>query len=162
MQDQAPPTEQDSDTTELKELALQRDEYLEGWKRAKADFINYKKEESERLARVGELAITRVAKDFLSVLDTIEKAERHLPPLSKTDGVREGFALVAKQIRDICSSYEIAEIEALGTLFNPDIHEAVAERCKEGMDPGTVLDVVEKGYTMREKLLRPAKVIVST
>lgn len=154
-------TAQTPNEATLEELTRQRDEYLEGWRRAKADFANYKKEESERLSRIGELSTTRVARDFLSVLDTIERAETHLSLTDTTDTLRAGFALVAKQIRDVLSSHEIREIEALGTFFDPEIHEAVGERPQEGVPPGTVLDVAEKGYVMRDKLLRPAKVIIA-
>lgn len=145
----------------IEEVVRQRDEYLEGWKRAKADFLNYKKEEMERLASVGEMSKTRIARDFLSVVDTVEKAERHIVELADADNLRTGFALVAKQIKNIAQSHGIREIEALGTPFNPEIHEAVAERAQDGISPGIVIDVVEKGYVMGEKLLRPVKVVVA-
>ncbi|MBI2121314.1 MAG: nucleotide exchange factor GrpE [Candidatus Wildermuthbacteria bacterium] len=141
--------------------ARERDEYLAGWQRIKADFANYKKEEASRLARIGEIAKMSIANDFLSVLDVIEKAERQPAESNVPEHLRTGFLLVAKQIKDVAASHGIEEIEAVGTPFDPEIHEAVHEQFREGSDPGSVLDVVEKGYRMQGKLLRPAKVVVA-
>lgn len=149
------------DDTPLEDIMRQRDEYLEGWKRAKADFSNYRKEEAERLSRSRELVLWRVVQDFLPVLDALERAESHLPPLEKPDGLREGFEHVAKQIRDVFTAHGITEVEAVGAPFNPDIHEAVGERPQEGVSPGTVIDVAEKGYRYGKGLVRAAKVIVA-
>lgn len=132
---------------ELEDLKKQRDEYLAGWQRSRADFINYKKEEMERIAGLVEYSQAGFLRKLLPLLDTVEYAERMEGPLQ-----------IGKLLREFLKSQGVEELKAEQEKFNPEVHEAVGEA--EGEKQGIVSEVVEKGYLLGGKLLRPAKVKV--
>ena len=143
---------------ELEELTKQKDEYLAGWQRARADFINYKKEEMERIRGLNEDSQAGFLLKLLPLLDTVEYAERVVPPEMKEDKNVQGFLQIGNQLREFLKSQGVQELKAEQEKFSPEFHEAVGE--VEGAKQGTVAEVVEKGYLLRGKLLRPAKVKV--
>jgi molecular chaperone GrpE len=138
---------------ELEETQKQRDEYLAGWQRARADFINYKKEEMERIRGLVEYTEAEFLLAILSILDNVERAEKTI-----TD---QGFLQIGKQIRNFLENHGVETIRAEKERFNPDFHEALGEVEGTGLESGTVAEVVEKGYLLHGKLLRPAKVKIA-
>jgi molecular chaperone GrpE len=147
------------DEKDVEQLQNERDEYLEGWKRAKADLVNYKKEEAERMARIAEYAEHEFLKKVFPILDNIERAMQLIPEKEKKNQVYKGFVQIAFQWKNFLVHNGVEEIETAGKPFNPEFHEAVGE--EEGKDSGIVAEVVEKGYRINGKLLRPAKVKVT-
>ncbi|MBI2042597.1 MAG: nucleotide exchange factor GrpE [Candidatus Nealsonbacteria bacterium] len=141
---------------ELGECCKARDEYLAGWQRAKADLINYKKEELTRMGQIIRFAAEELALKFLPILDTFERAEAETPEDLKADRYFKGLLLVGAQMKELLKSFEVEEITALNQDFNPNFHEVVAE--VEGKEPGKVAEVVQGGYMMQGKVIRPAKV----
>jgi molecular chaperone GrpE len=135
---------------EIEKIKEERDEYLEGWKRAKADFLNYKKDEGERMRAVAEYAERELLHKVFPILDNLERAVKEIPD--------KGIAQILAQWKDFLKSQGIEEIETAGKPFNPEVHEAVGE--VNGEESGVVAEEVEKGYTLNDKLLRPAKVKV--
>ncbi|MBI4138516.1 MAG: nucleotide exchange factor GrpE [Candidatus Wildermuthbacteria bacterium] len=135
-------------------------EYLAGWQRAKADLLNYKKEERERLEKMVAYANESCVLNLLPVLDNLERAEQGIPEEQAKDPVTQGFMQIAKQLREFLKNQGAEEIHALGEQFNPALHEAVGET--EGLpeQSGRVAQVVEKGYRIKERVLRAAKVKV--
>lgn len=127
-------------------------EYLAGWKRARADLLNYKKEEMERIGGLVEYAHAEFLLKLLPILDNLERAEKTIQD--------PGFLQIAKQFRDFLKRQGVAELNpAAGKeKFNPEVHEAVGEAEETNLEPGTITEVVEKGYTLNKKLLKPAKV----
>lgn len=142
--------EQNKTTNESEEkLALcekERDEYLNGWKRAKADLINSKKEWQEQLEGLGEYAKAEAVKQFFPILDALDNSKNI-----------EGWAEIKKLTQDILKKNGVEEIEALGGEFSPVYHEAVGET--EG-EPNKVASVVQKGYQINGRVIRAAKVRV--
>ena len=145
---------------ELEKLKKERDEYLDGWKRAKADFLNYKKEQRERIEILAAYANEELLQDVLSVLDNLERAEENIPGKKKNDQTIKGFMQIAGQVREFLKNQGVEELEAEGKEFNPEFHEALAEVEVKGKKSGEIAEVVEKGYTWRGRLLRAAKVRV--
>ena len=143
---------------ELEELKQQRDEYLAGWQRAKADLSNYKKEEKERMKEVLQYATEVLVLQLIPILDSLERAEREVSLGEKETQVFKGFLQIGEQIRKFLKEQDVKEIQALGKKFNPEFHEAVGE--VEGEESGCVAEVVERGYTLNGKLIRPTKVKV--
>ncbi len=141
---------------QLEECCGARDEYLAGWQRSKADFLNYKKEEMARLGQIIRYATEELILKVLPVLDNFERAEAEAPSELKNDQYFKGLLQVKAQMKELLNSFEVKEISALNQDFNPNFHEVVAE--VEGSEPGKVAEVVEKGYMMQEKVMRPAKV----
>jgi len=133
--------------SETEDLNKKCEEYLNGWKRERADFLNYKKEEMERIGSLVKYANEELILNFLPILDNVFLAEAHLKD--------EGILQITKQFLDLLKKEGIESVKTLGEKFDPNTMEAV-----EG-EGETVSDELVKGYTMHGKLIRPAKVKVT-
>ena len=143
---------------QIEEVTVQRDEYLAGWQRAKADFINYKKEEANRAIEVARYGSADLIKDLISVMDNFDLALR---TLEKAGSVEKGIYLIRTQIEDILKKRGLEKVDIKeGDVFDPATAEALAEVASE-KPAGAVVEVIEQGYRLHEKVLRPARVIVS-
>ncbi len=139
---------------ELKRCEAERKEYLEGWQRAKADFINFKKDEGKRFEDMARFVIASIVEEFLPVLDSFDLAFQH--GVSKE--VEKGIMLIRSQFEDVLRKRGIEEIHVnAGDVFDPAKHESVGEM-KSEHPPGAIADVVQKGYMFRERVMRPARV----
>lgn len=143
----------------IKELEAKCEEYLNGWKRAKADYQNLEKEMSNRLSQTGELATALILAKFLPLVDNMARALSHVPVEEKDKEWASGLTQIEKQFTQILSDLQIKKISALGVKFDPKIHEAIGERESDG-EEGMVLEEAQAGYIWKDKVLRPAKVIV--
>ena len=137
----------------------ERAEYLELAQRTQADFENYRKRAAREAAAAGEKAKAGLVRELLSVVDNLERAlasarddEQHLA---------EGVRLVHSELIGVLQRGGVEGFDPSGEPFDPERHEALSMRPQEGAEPGVVLDVAEKGYTMNGSVLRPARVIVS-
>ncbi len=147
---------------ELARIIKERDEYLSGWQRAKADFINYKKEELRRLQDVARSSSEDVIRDLIPVVDSFELG---LAALEKSGHVEKGVYMIKGQLEDMLRRKGVERIKVeLGTEFDPNYQEAVAvvdsldlSKDKEWKS-GTVAEEVEAGYFYQGKLLRPTRV----
>lgn len=142
---------------ELERCLKEKEEYLNGWKRAKADLINYKNEEGERIKDFIDYTKVDLILKILPILDNLERAEKHISEKEKDNKVIHGFIQIKKQIEDFLKKEEVKEIEVLGKKFNPETTEAIEEIDLPGKEPGTVAEVVRKGYKFKEKVIRPAR-----
>lgn len=146
---------------ELEECAAQKEEYLNGWKRERADFLNYKRDEGERLGRIVNISKEEIILDFLPVIDSIDLAEKKLSKDIKDHDWVKGIMCVKKLISGFLEKQGVTEIEAMGKKFNPHEHEATEYIEKKGSEPETVIEVVQKGYALENKVIRPVKVKLS-
>ncbi len=144
---------------QLQECQKKRDEYLAGWQRAKADFINHKKEEMERMKSFFKYAAEEFIFKILPVIDNFNLAEKRLLEKGKNPEV-EGFLRIKKQLEDFLKNEGVEEIKAAGQRFNPDLHEAVEQVEMKDKESGSIIEEVQKGYKINGRLLRPAKVKV--
>jgi len=132
------------------------EEYLNGWKRERADFLNYKKEEMERIGELVKYANEEMILKMLPILDNLFIAENKISDgLKKDEGVK-GILQIKKQILDFLKTQGIEEIQAMGQKFDPNFHEVVEEI--EGSDPGTITEEINKGYFLNGKVIRAAKI----
>ncbi len=145
---------------ELEKCQKKAEEYLAGWQRARADFLNYKKEEMERVSGILEYALQEFILKTLPILDNFEIAEKKLPENLKNDQQIKGLLQIKTQLQDFLKNQGIEEIKSVGEKFDPDFQEAVETIEKEGVESGTVLEEVQKGYTIQGRVLRPTKVKV--
>ncbi len=146
---------------EAEELKKKADEYLNNWKRSAADFINYKKEEMERAGLLINYAKEEMLLNMLPIIDSFYLSEKHSNILENV-GMSEwqkGFEQIKKQIEEFLKKEGIEEIEAIGQKFDPSTMEAVDE--EEGDESGKVIEELQKGYKIDEKVLRPAKVKIN-
>jgi len=141
---------------DLERLSEEKDEYLDGWRRAKADLINYKKEELKRLEEVAKFGNEELIRDLISVLDSFELA---LSTLEKSEGkVEKGIYLIRNQLEDILKRRGLQRIKVtVNDNFNPSLHEAIGSLEGEGVS-GNIAEEVEAGYTLYDKVLRPVRV----
>ena len=125
-----------------------------------ADFDNLKRRTEKDKAEFFKFALADAFHDLLGVLDNFERALAHRGDASGDD-FQAGIDMIARQFLDTLKKYGLAEVPALGTPFDPNVHEAVVREETEASAPGTVLEVFQKGYTLNDRLLRPARVKVS-
>jgi molecular chaperone GrpE len=144
--------------TKLAEAEKQRDEYLAGWQRAKADFINYKKDEMAHLQEAMKYGSEDLIKDLISVMDNFDLGLR---AMEKAGPVEKGIYLIRSQIEDILKKRGLEKIEIkVGDVFDPAMMEAMTE-VESDLPHGTVVEEIEPGYRLHEKVLRASRVIIS-
>jgi molecular chaperone GrpE len=141
----------------LAEEKKKAEEYLANWQRAQADFINYRRRTEQERQEFNSFANASLIRGLLPVLDDLERALNAIPEeYSEHDWV-EGVRLVERKFKTSLEGQGVKPILTLGMAFDPNLHEALRQdKGKEGM----VISEVQKGYTLHDKLLRPARVIV--
>lgn len=162
----APEADIEADTAKsIDELALLQSE-LEKAKdhalRCRAEMENFKKRLSRQVDEERQYACLPILRDLLPVLDNMDRAIEAAAASESGAGLREGFAMVAQQLRAVLTKYDCVEIDALGKPFDPHLHEAVYQTAAEEVPAHTVVTVVEPGYRLHERVVRPSKVIVSS
>ena len=140
-------------------VTAERDQYLDLAQRVQADFENYRKRAAREQERLVAHAHERLVRELLPVLDDLERAleaaERH-----EEAKLVEGVKLVEQSLRRALAKEGLAEIEAEGA-FDPHVHEALLTKPGDGIESGNVLEVVQRGYRVGDRVVRPAKVIVA-
>ncbi|MDD5569358.1 MAG: nucleotide exchange factor GrpE [Candidatus Pacebacteria bacterium] len=144
----------------LQKLEKERQEYFAGWQREKADFINYKNRELERLEDILVSAKEDFLLKLLPILDNFERAEKSIPQDKKNDENIKGLLMIKKQLSDLIRLMGAEEISCVGKKFDPMLEEAVAS-VNNGEEAGIVAEELEKGYRLNGKILRPAKVKIT-
>ena len=143
---------------ELNKCQKERDEYLGGWKRAKADLINYKKDEAKRFEIIIKFSQETIIRDLITVLDSFDLA---LAALEKENKAEKGIYLIKTQLEDILRQNGLERvIISVGQPFDPSLQEAIAS-IDSDKPSGTIIEEVEKGYLMHGKLVRPVMVKVA-
>lgn len=151
------PEDKQEETNELERLKKERDEYLAGWQRAKADLSNYKKDEARRNEEFAKWALAAFVTELLPILDSFEVA------LAKTSDETEkmGLRLIKTQFMSVLAKYGLEPISAEpGSKFDPELHEAIGHESSDQPE-GAIVDEIQKGYKLHDRVLRPAKVKVS-
>jgi molecular chaperone GrpE len=146
---------------ELEDCKRKAAEYLAGWQRAKADFLNYKREEMERISKILKTAGQDLILKILPILDNFDEAEKKLSPESKNDKNISGLLQIKSQIQDFLNNQGVKEIETKNQKFDPNLHEAVEEVEAKGEESGMIVEEVRKGYITADRVIRPAKVKVA-
>ena len=146
---------------ENQELEKQKVEYLAGWQRARADFLNYKKEEMERIEQFLKYGEEEFILKILPILDNFYLAEKKLPESLAKDESVKGLLQIKIQILGLLKNQGVEEIKAVGEKFDPNFHEAIEQVDLENKEPGIVLEEIQKGYKINGRLLRPARVKVA-
>jgi molecular chaperone GrpE len=125
----------------------EKQEYLSGWQRAQADFVNYKRRQEEQMAEWSKMLGEGLIRDILPVLDSLEKAED------------EGAVLIKKQLLKILEKHGLERMASEGN-FDPNLHEAVEFENSEG-EEGKILKTIQPGYLLNGKVIRPAKIKIN-
>jgi molecular chaperone GrpE len=142
----------------LAEAESKTSEYKDSWLRSQAEFQNYRK----RLERDSELNYLSMKGDIIKkVLPVLDDLERALQNRSADDPWANGIELVARKFQNILESEGVKKIEAVGTEFDPNFHEAISHEPANGAQSGHVIGVVQNGYMIGERVIRPAMVRVA-
>ena len=145
---------------QLGDCQKRAEEYLAGWQRARADFLNYKKEEMARISELFKYGTEELILKILPILDNLDVAEKKLPEDLKNNENIKGILQIKSQILDFLKNQGVEEIKTTGERFDPNWHEVVEEvEVKEG-EPGIIIEEIQKGYKINGRLLRAARVML--
>ena len=144
---------------DVKKMEKERDEYLDGWKRAKAELINYKNDELKRMNEIIRFAGEDITRDMIAVLDSFDLC---IASLSEDDqSLAKGVYMIRTQMEDALKKRGLERIiVSVGHPFDPGLHDAISA-VESDKPPGMVIEEIEKGYTWNGKMVRPARVVVS-
>lgn len=145
----------------LDSVKSQRDDYLNLLQRTRAEFENYQKRNQREREQERQYAHKPLAFDLLPALDNLDRALAAARQAEDKSSLVEGVAITQAQLLDVLKRHGITPIAAEGQPFDPNLHHAVMKRPAEDLEPNTVAQVLEKGYTIHERVLRPATVIVA-
>ncbi len=149
--------EQKTKNTNLEEeYEKLKNDYL----RLLAEFDNYRKRVSKEIEEAKEAAKRSIIKEFLVILDNLEKAIEMA--YKHKDAIIEGIELSIKSFKDMLKKHGVEEINPKEESFDPNLHDALMTQESDELPKNTVIQTVEKGYMLKDKLIRPAKVIVSS
>lgn len=146
---------------EIAEAESKAQEYLDGWQRARAEFANYKKRVERDQASVRQMAAANIYKNYLEVIDDIERALKDRPEDGEGATWASGIELI---YRKLLSNLEVDGITVMVTqdqFFDPTIHEAISSEDTEDFESGQIVEVLKNGYLVGDKVLRPALVRVA-
>ncbi len=147
---------------QLEKAMQEKDEYLSLAQRIQADFDNYRKRNKNAIAEAYDAATADVVKTFLPVLDNLERALDSAKENSSYEAIAKGVEMVVRQFKDVLKKLGVEEIEALGKAFDPQLHEAVMRaECEEGVEDNTVVEVFQKGYKYKDRVIRHSMVKVA-
>ena len=146
---------------ELQEIRSKRDEYLDGWQRAQAEFANYKKRVERDRQQVQQNATANVVRRYLEILDDLERALANQPQDGEGVDWANGIDLVYKKWLKALESDDIKPMQAEGEIFDPSLHEAISQEANDDYDSGEIIEVVQNGYLIGDRVLRPARVRVA-
>jgi molecular chaperone GrpE len=143
---------------QLAEAESKASEYKDGWARSQAEFQNYKK----RIERDNELTYASMKGDIIKkVLPALDDLERALQNRPADDAWAGGIELIARKLQNILESEGVKRIETKGAAFDPNYHEAITHEPSEEIESGYIIDVVQNGYVLGERVIRPALVRVA-
>lgn len=141
----------------IKKAEEQAQEYLNGWKRARADYINFERETEKEKVEWIKFANLEIILNFLQILDSLDSAVENLTDDLKKDEWVIGILNIKEQFENFLKSQSVKRIKTIGEKFSPDYHEAIE---KKG-DKGKIIKEIQAGYIMHGKVIRTAKVIIN-
>jgi molecular chaperone GrpE len=148
----------EEDLDELVKTAAERDQYLALAQRTQADFENYRKRVARDAVQAQERGVVKLAKELLPALDNLDRA---IDAAEDEDPLLAGVRLVRSELGGALARLGIEAFAPLGEVFDPNLHEAVAQQPVDGATSGTVAEVFQNGYRMGETIIRPARVLVA-
>ena len=145
----------------LKKKAAERDTYLDQLLRTKAEFMNYQKRMVKENESTSQFAVRNLILDFLPELDNFDRALKLADSSKDIDKFVEGIKLIEEQLFKVLGKYGVESIETVGKPFDPNLHEAVMEEENNEMPHHTIIDEFQRGFLLKERVIRPSKVKVS-
>jgi molecular chaperone GrpE len=162
----APPAEEQAvrqDLADLEAKAAERDEFLALAQRTQADFENFRKRAAREQGLAETRGVTKVVRELLPALDNLERAlaAAESQPDGSEHHLAEGIRLVQAELMGAMARVGVQGYSPKGEVFDPNVHEAMAQQPVEGAETGTVVEVYQQGYRLDDTVIRPARVIVA-
>ena len=147
--------------TELEKANQQAAENFDGWQRERADFLNYKKRiERDRVSNVQAIT-SDIVKNFLVILDDLERALKARPASGEGAAWAEGIELIYRKLQTQLEAKGVTRIPAESQEFDPNLHEAITHEDNPDFESGQIIEVIEQGYLLGDRVVRPARVRVA-
>ena len=162
----AAPTETEQYQIEIAQLKEEIAKLKDQWVRAVAEMDNIRKRTQREKEETAKYAINAFAEDMVTVLETLKRASESIPDAARAENdllktIGEGVDLTLQELLTIFQRYKINRIDPLNQKFDHNFHQAVAQVERDDVAPGTIVQVVQAGYSIHDRLLRPAMVVVS-
>lgn len=154
--------EESEQESELEQSRSEAAEYKDRMARLQAEMDNLRKRTARDIQNAHKFALESFAKELLSVADSMDLGMKAAGDTDDVSSIIEGMELTSKQLFGVLEKFNIEVMDAQGVRFDPEQHEAMTMVPNPDMEPNTVMDVIQKGYTLNDRLLRPARVIVSS
>lgn len=148
--------------SELQQAKFQAADYLDRMTRMQAEMDNLRKRTARDVEKARKFALEGFAKELLAVADSMDLGLKAAQDAEEVATLIEGMELTRKQLFGALDKFNVEVMDAMGVKFDPEQHEAMTMVPNPDMEPNTVMDVIQKGYTLNGRLLRPARVIVSS
>lgn len=136
-------------------------EYLDGWQRARAEFTNYKKRINREQAQTKKDAVGKVVRQYLPVVDDLERALKDRPPDGDGAAWAEGIELIYRKLMSLLEAESVTSMQAEGEMFDPNLHEAIVQTESDEHESGQIIEVIQRGYSIGDRVLRPARVRIA-
>jgi molecular chaperone GrpE len=146
---------------ELEQLGAKSEEYLDGWQRERAEFANYRRR-VERERETSQQNITgNIVRRYLEVVDDLERALKNRPNEGDGAAWAEGIELIYRKMLNLIEAEGVQPMGAEGQPFDPNLHEAISHEDDPDRESGEIIEVIKSGYTLGDRVLRPALVRVA-
>lgn len=147
--------------SKIEDLKKEKDELFAKLQRVSADYENLQKRTSKQIAESISYEKERIIKAILPALDNFEHTLQNASSVETVDVFLKGTQIIYDQMLDILKSQNVEQIEALGEIFDPVMHQAVMQKTESDQEENIVLEEFQKGYTLNGRVIRPSKVIVN-
>jgi molecular chaperone GrpE len=146
----------------IKKIKLERQEYLEGWQRSQADFQNYIKQKNNEMEVFRKFAADNMILRILPVFDNFAAAYQSVPDNLNDDQWTKGITQILNQFEEVLRESGVKEINASpGNKFDPALHESLGEMESDDVETGSIAQLLQRGYMLHDKVIRPAKVKIA-
>ena len=146
---------------ELEQSRHQATQNLEGWQRERAEFSNYKRRIEREQSQMGQNITAEVIRKYLVILDDLERALKARPTEGEGAAWAQGVELIYRKLQNVLEAEGVLRIQAETEVFNPNIHEAISHEESPDHESGDIIEVVQQGYKIGERIIRPALVRVA-
>lgn len=147
---------------EVATLAAERDQYRDAALRAQAELENYRKRVAREAENSAKFLTLPLVRDLLPALDNLDRTVQAAEQTGKVDDLIQGLQMIQGQFDQIFGNYSAKPIDCIGQAFDPNLHEALQQMPSEEHPPMTVIQELERGYVMHDRVIRPSKVIVAS
>ena len=168
MEDQKQETESTSELSEAEEMKMHLEaleikciENMDGWQRSQAEFSNYKKRVDRDQEKMQQDLKGKIIKRYLEILDDLERALTNKPHDDEGQEWARGIELVYRKLKSYMDAEGVVEMDVTAGIFDPNMHEAIAQEVSENHESGEIIEILQSGYMIGNRVLRPAVVKVA-